>query len=96
MEYLLQMRNWTIICVFNLLQLIGAEFRVIKGVSFRRMNTVKPLEGYWHIAIRFDVSALHTLQSQVTILANNLEMTRRELQKTFNPPPFTPPQVIEK
>jgi hypothetical protein len=47
MEYLLQMRNWTIICVFNLLQLIGAEFWVIKGVSFRRMNTVKPLEGYW-------------------------------------------------
>ena len=96
MEYLLQMRNWTIICVFNLLQLIAAEFRVIKGVSFRRMNTVKPLEGYWQIAIRFDASALHTLQSQVTILANNLEMTRRELEKTFNPPPFTPPQVIEK
>ena len=45
-EYLLQMRIWTIICVFKLLQLIAAEFGVVKGLSFRRMNTIKPMEGY--------------------------------------------------
>ena len=53
------------------------------------------MEGFLQIAIRFEASTLYTLQNQITILINSLEMTRRELGNIFKPPLFTSQKVIE-
>ena len=72
-----------LIFISVLLHKTYAEYRVVKGVVFRKLNNVRPTEGKWQVAIRFDASPLYTLQGQVSLLSKNLESTNQDMVSQF-------------
>ena len=61
------------IFISGLLQKTYAEYKVVKGVVFWKLNKVRATEGELQVAIRFDASPLYSLQDQVSLLSKSLK-----------------------